>query len=220
MSLTYSAFKTFVLASLWRPNDTTLSTNLDQIIKQANDELDKTTADWQRRQKTIILAPTTQDYAILGDVSDFQSIVSLNDLALYSGGDLKQTTLQAVYNARSQRPNLALYPYYAIDDVDGVPYIRFAATFSATAPGNLQLVYRKAIPDYSTAGSSWMEDQYFNLYLHTVMKHCALFNREDDRVQEMQALADKDFADADDYDKRILKFGATPLQMRSHRYVP
>jgi len=224
MALSYSAFKTYVLANLWRTNDTDLSNNLDQLITQANDELDKITRDFQRRQKTSVIAPESQDFDLSTNVSDFQAIQSLtnNETGFYrdSGPEFQQVTLQRIYQLRTQQSSPTLQPFYAVDRDDGTLYLRLVGPFSASDPGDMTLVYRIGVPDYATADSSWMEDEYFNLYLYTVFKHCAIFLREDERIKVYAEYQKDAYESADQDDKHNLQFGGSPLRVQPHRVVP
>jgi len=76
------------------------------------------------------------------------------------------------------------------------------------------------VPDYETADASWMQSEYGGLYLNTILKHCAMFVREDDRVQNYAALAQEAFNVADQEDKQRRQFGGSPLKMQPHHQVP
>jgi len=124
-----------------------------------------------------------------------------------------------IYELRAKHPSEYL-PYYAIDFDGWAKYLRFAANFSASDPGSLQLVYRVSIPDYKTEDESWLEDEYDDLYFNTIMKHAAIFVREEDRVALFKSLADEAFMNADMDDKHSKAFSGSPLQMQPHHKVP
>jgi len=223
MAQTYAQFKAYVTKYLWRDNDTDLANSLDVLIQQADDELDKITRDWQRRQKIATIAPTSQDFDLTTNVADFQSIKSLTNNASNrfhaATKALQQTTIQHIYQLRAHGSDVFL-PYYSIDRNDGSLFARFVAPFSVTDPGDLIMQYVIAVPDYSSDDASWMEDEYLNLYLYTVLKHCALFLREDDRVTIYAGLHTEALQKADEDDKHNLQFGGSPLRMRPHRAIP
>ena len=224
MALTYTQFKTYILTNLWRENDTDLSNSLDNLIDQADDELEKLTRDFQRRQKTVAIAPESQDFDLTTNVSDFQAVQSLtnNQRSIYrdAGPSFEQTLPTHIYQLRTEQSSPTLKPFYAVDRDDGTLYLRLVGPFSASSPGDFQLVYRIGIPDYSSTDASWLEDEYFNLYLYTVLKHCALFLREDERIQLYSNLQSEAFLNANVDDKHNLQFGGSPLRMRAHRQVP
>ncbi|MDJ0827908.1 MAG: hypothetical protein QNJ16_20675 [Rhodobacter sp.] len=223
MALTYSAFKTYIQAALWRANDAVLSTNLDTLIRKADNELDKRTKHWERRRKTVVIQPSSQDYNLSYFADDFQAIVSLtnNQTSFYrdTGPEFESVTLNKIYEERAVNSG-TLRPFYAADRNDGDWMLRMIAPFSSTDRGNLTMVYRISIPDYEDCDKSWMEDEYLDLYEYTILKHCALFLREDDRITLYKGLADDAFAMADEDNAHNLTHGGTPMRMRPHRYVP
>jgi hypothetical protein len=225
MAQTYAQFKTFIRDMLWRPNDQVLADNLDQIIKMANSELRSMTSDWQRRQQSKTIAPTSGDFNLTVKVPDLESVLSVTNninRGYYSRNNAKtwqQVVPSRIYELRAQHPDQTL-PYYSVDRDDWAVYLRFAANFSADNPGDLQLFYRVGIPDYATTDSSWIEDEYKDLYMYAVLKHAAIFVREEDRVGLFNDLMTSAFNVADMDDKHNKAFGGSPLYMSPHHRVP
>lgn len=221
MAQTYSEFKDYIQANLWRTNDTVLANNLDTIIAQADDELDKRTRSFQRRQETIVIAPESEDFDLTTEVPDFQAIISLtNNQRVSAGPEFKKTTQGHIYSLRTRSGSNHVMPYYSVDRAADSLILRLVGPFSATDPGDLTLFYRAGIPNYQSEDASWLEDEHLDLYLYTVLKHCAVFVREDDRVALYDGYADKAFGIADEDDKFNQVHGGTPLHMRPHRRVP
>lgn len=224
-TLTYAQFKSFLLASLWRTNDTVLSSNLDTLIGNADNELRSMTADWQKRQQSMSIAPTGEDYDLTANVSGFESVVSLTDNAprgYYEGKQPKtffQVPPSQIYANRANYPGKTINEY-AVESVGQNLYLRLVNDYSVADPGDLTLVYMGGVPDYSSADSSWLQQEYGGLYLNTVLKHCAMFVREDDRVQMYSGLQAEAFALADAEDKHRKQFGGSPLKMQPHHKVP
>ena len=219
MAQNYAAFKAYVIKYVWRDNDTDLAASMDILIQQANDELDVMTRDFQRRQGTASIAPTTQDFDVVAAVPDYQSTQALIGNA-GAKGDYTYTTLGEVHSLRS-RATGTIMPFYSTDRSDGTLYIRLVAPeLSVEEPADLTLVYKVGVPNYAVTDSSWVEDEYLNLYLYTVLKHCAMFLREDERIQTYASLQQEAFTNADIDDKHNLQFGGSSLQMRPHHYVP
>jgi hypothetical protein len=225
MAMSYADYKTFVQASLWRTNDTVLSSNLDTIIKLAEYELRSKTHDWNRRQKTVSIAPETQDFDLTTNVSDLETVLSVtnNNQSGYYSRDVTKTftvvTPARIYEIRARHPDQYL-PYYAVDNDGGTRFVRFAAPFSASDPGDLELVYRVSVPDYAASGASWLEDEYGDLFLYTILKHAAVFVRDDERLQIYGGLQQDAFNMADEDDKHSKAFSGSPLYMRPHHRVP
>lgn len=225
--MTYDEFKTYIQATLWRSNDTVLSANLDTIIRKADQELTKRTRHWERRRKTLQITPSSEDVDLSLYAPDFEAAVSVtnNQQSFYRdvGPNFERTTLNEIYAARARQipgTTSTLKPIYAVDRDDGDWKLRLVAPYSAESPGDLTLVYRICIPDYQTLNVSWLEEEYLELYEYTVLKHCALFVREDDRIQLYKGLADEAFTIGDEDNAHNLTLGGTPLKMRSHRAVP
>jgi len=225
MALTYTQFKDYIKTYLWRDNDVDLTNNIDTLILQANNELTQLTRDFNRREAVVVIAPETEDFDLTAKVSDFEAVKSLTSNAnntLYRRSQKKfvQTTLSDLFAIRAKYPGVGLMPYYCVSR-DGSNFVlRLVGSFSATNPGDLTLVYRLGIPDFQATDASWLADEYLSLYVYTVMKHCALFLREDERVQAYKALQLEAYQVADEDDKHNLQFGGSPLRMRPHRAVP
>ena len=218
MAQTYAQFKAYVLKYVWRDNDADMSASLDVLIQQANDELEHKTRDWQRRQKTVRIQPEVEDFNLTTGVTDFQAVLSVSGNTRARSSTLVQVLPSEIYLQRASSD--AYRAIFASERDDGVRYLRLAGPFSATDPGDFQLRYRIGIPAYASADASWLEDEYLNLYLYTVLKHCAMFLREDERLSLYGSLAAEAFTVAEEDDKHNLQFGGSPLYVRPHRVVP
>lgn len=212
----YATFKTFLGTFLWKQNDIDLTNNLDSLIRMADGELNRV-LDVQRRQKTLVIAPETADYEL---PADFRHMVSLSNLDDAAESAFSATTLVDIYRKRRQyQGNLG--PFYAVDQGDGAQKIlRLVGNFSASAPGELILIYRANVPDFQSLDSSWLESDFLDLYTYTILSHTAPFLREDERLpvwMEMKAAA---IASALEEDRHSVVHGGTPLRMQPHRKVP
>jgi hypothetical protein len=202
-----------------------LSNNLDTLIKLAENELRSKTGDWQKRQQSIVIAPTSEDYDLSTYVPGFSSVQSLteNTARGYYEGKRPRTFSQVspaqIYSARANHPGQTL-SVYAVESVHETVYLRLVADYSADNPGDLTLVYRGGVPDYEATDSSWMADEYGDLLLYTILKHCAVFVREEDRIELFASLAESAFIVADQDDKHNKAFGGSPLKMQPYHKVP
>jgi hypothetical protein len=191
------------------------------LIEQADNELDILTRSWQRRQKTVVIAPETQDFNLTTGVTDYQSMHSLiNNARTSSTRPMNNTTLSSVYSMRSAYSSGALRNDYAVDRDDGSYYLRLIGDLSADSPADLTMVYRIGIPNYSVADASWMEDEYKHLYINSVFKAAAVFLREDDRIKLYTDLQREALDLTDQDDKHHLQHGGSPLAMQAHHHVP
>jgi len=225
MALTYAAFKSAILTSLWQENNSALIANLDFIISMADSELNMTTRDWQRREKTIVINPESQDFNLSTEVPDFQAIQSLTNNAqdTYFATSAKtfiETNLTDIYARRAQNPGGPVLPYYAVGRNDGTRYLRLIGPFSVTDPGDFTMVYRIGMPNYSVSDSSWLEEEYLGLYVYVIAKHAAPWLREDERLQLYMEMARQQYEFAEMDDKHNLQRGGSPQRMKPHRRVP
>lgn len=215
--MNYSQFKTFLGTFLWKQNDTDLANNLDSLIRMADGELNRV-LDIQRRQRTLVIEPESQDYTL---PADFRHMVSLSNLDESAVSAFSSTTLIDLYRKRRASNGNHLLPYYAVDQGDGADKIlRLVGPFSPTNPGSLVLIYRANVPDFQALDSSWLEADFLDLYTYTVFSHAAPFLREDERLpvwMEKQATA---IASALEEDRHQVVHGGTPLRMQPHRKVP
>jgi hypothetical protein len=141
----------------------------------------------------------------------------------YYEGKQPKTFLQVpasqVYADRANYPGRTLAEY-AIESDNEVLFLRLVADYSAASPGDLTLVYRGGVPDYETNNASWLEDEYSDLLFYTIMKHAAIWVREDERIQLFSGLSQEAFINADQDDKHNKAFGGSPLKMQPHHKVP
>jgi len=221
MAQTYSEFKTYLTSFVWRNNDDDLANDLDNIIKMANAELNRTLT-LQRRELSIAIAPETEDYAL---PSDFYQMISLSHTAparQRNRGEMRNVSKSTIAELRAATATASAYvePYYYVQRRADGATLFLIGPFSAGNPGSFDLTYRTSIPDYKTEDASWVEDEYLDLYLYTVLKHVGMYLREDERYELYSTYANDALASALDEDLRSVKFGGSPLEMKPTRYIP
>lgn len=218
MTMNYAAFKTYLRTFLWKDNDTVLASNLDTLIQMADAELNRA-LNIQRREITLLIAPETEDYEL---PVDFRSMVSLNNLnAGASKGGFTNTTALDIYAKRRASSSSQVLPYYSVSQGAGAQKILLlVGPFSVSDPGDLVLIYRANVPDFSAEDASWLETDFLDLYTYTILSHAAVFLREDERIPVWAAYKDKALASALEEDKHEVVFGGSPLKMTPHHKVP
>lgn len=219
MAQTYSQFKDYILDFLWRQNDTDLSNNLDKIIRMADAELNRK-LNIQKREVSTTIAPEQEDYLL---PSDFYQMISLSNLQperQRQRSEMRATTKQQISDLRARTDSQYIEPYYYVQRSDSGRVLYLVGPYSATNPGSFDLTYRTAVPDYETDDSSWVEEEYLDLYVYTVAKHVSVFLREEERIQFFSNLMNDALISALDEDKRMVQFGGSPLNMKPHRHVP
>lgn len=215
----YSTFKSFLTTHLWKTNDTVLSNNLDNLILMANAELNRE-LNIQRREVTTTIAPEQEDFSLPSDFYQIMSLSNQEPTRQTRSGEFQNTTLQHIYDLRARTDSDYIEPYYYVQRAKDANTLYLVGPFSSSNPGSLMLQYRTAIPDYATTDSSWVADDYLDLYTYTVLSHCAPFLREDERVALWAQYKTAALASALDEDKRQVRFGGSPLHMKPHRAVP
>ena len=220
MAQTYSEFKAFVADYIWRQNDTDLANNLDNIIRMANSELNRK-LDIQRREVSTTIAPETEDFVL---PADFYQILSLTDKSPSSSvsktNPFHATSKSQIEQYRAYSNSLYTLPYYYTQRRADGATLYLVGPFSSENPGSFDLTYRTAVPDYLAENTSWVEDEYLDLYLYTILKHVGIFLREDERVASYAGLMLDALESALVEDKHKVRFGGSPLQMKPARPVP
>jgi len=221
MSQTYAQFKTYLATFLWRDGDTEFEANLDNLIKMADAELSRR-LNIQRRNGSITIAPESETHSLPTDV---QQLISVSNLQLTRQSsrinEMSLTSYSTILELRASTNSTHIAPYYYFERRDGVaPKLELVGPFSASNPGSMGVLYRTAIPDYSSEDASWVEDSYLDLYTYAVMKHAAVFSREEERIQFYVGLMEEALNTALQEDKHEVQFGGSPLYMKPHRPVP
>ena len=219
MAMTYTEFKTFLVDTLWRQNDTDLSNNLDKFITLAENELSRSLTI-QQREAAVVIAPTTQDYTLPADFKQIMSVANMNPALQIGTGPMMATTLSNIITTRESTNSAYISPLYYAKRGSSTSTLYLSGPFSVANPGMFNLQYRAGIPDFATDDASWLEDEYLDLYMYTVFKHVAIFLREDERMQTYAAYAQAALDLAIDEDLRQVRFGGSPLEMKPARTIP
>tara|TARA_R110002095_G_scaffold110116_1_gene96377 strand:+ start:11504 stop:12178 length:675 start_codon:yes stop_codon:yes gene_type:complete len=219
MAQTYSEFKTYLTSMLWRQNDVDLANNLDKLIRMADSELNRK-LDIQRREVTTTIAPEVEDFVL---PSDFYQMVSLSNqqpTRQSRQGVMENSTFSNIQNTRIATSSTYIEPIYYAERSAAANTLYLVGPFSATDAGSFVIQYRAAVPDFEADDASWLEADFLDLYVYAVFKHCAIFLREDDRLQTYNALMGDALESTAYEDKHLLRFGGSPLRMQPHHYVP
>lgn len=219
MPMTYAEFKTYLSTFLWRDNDTVLSNNLDKLIRMADAELNRK-LNIQRREVTVSITVTGEDHSL---PSDFYQVISLSNLDTARQrkfGSMAASTFQHIMELREATNSTYIEPFYYAQRAASANTLFLVGPFSVTSSSTMQLQYRTAVPDYSTDDASWIEADYLDLYVYTVLFHAAVFTREEESIAFYKQLKDDAMLEALDEDARHVRFGGSPLHMKPTRHVP
>lgn len=216
---TYSEFKDYVLDFCWRKNDVDLVANLDKIIRMADNELNRK-LNVQRRELALTIAPETEDYALPADFRQVKSLTNLQTTRAARTTPMRVTSFAEIQRLRAVTLSRYVEPYYYVQRGPTQNTLFLVGPFSAENPGSLSLLYRTNVPDYQTADSSWVEQDYLDLYVYAVLKQVGVWLREDERIQQYAGLMMDALDSALEEDLHEVEFGGSPLDMKPTRYVP
>jgi hypothetical protein len=214
--MNYTQFKSFLATFLWKQNDTDLIAKLDSLILMANAELNSK-LDLQRRETTLLATVENVDYNL---PADYRNMVSVNYLDGNYAGGLTNTTALDIYKKRAVSRNASFVPLYCVDQGATSKVLRLVGPYSVATPGSFVILYRANVPDFAATDASWLETDYLDLYVYTILSHTAPFLREDERLTVWMELKNTAIDAAIQDDKARNVFGGSPMRMQPHRQVP
>ncbi len=171
--MNYAAFKAYIARFVWRNGDTVFEADLDNMINMAHARLNRDL----RMQRMIVVASTdlTSDrIALPSDYLEMRTITS----------DSPPAPMQYVSPYERERIKLAnastFQPIYTIMGES----IGFVGPMAPTdnPPRSVILTYYSKIPDFAATDSSWLADDYLDLYTYAVLRHTPAYLKEDERV--------------------------------------
>jgi len=197
---TYAEFKEYVTLSLWKMGDSVVIGALDLLIKQAEASLNRDLMV-ERRAKMGDVVATTSDFPMPTDCYTVRHIHIPNaGVSVYvSPSD---------FNTMKDYWVEGVGRYYTT--VGNT--IRLLGTIDASNPYTLNLTYYTKIPSYKDDDTSWVAEDFFDLYLYTVLKQTGPFLREDERLPMWNALAAEALASALAANEDM-KYAGSPLRI-------
>lgn len=174
--MNYAEFKDHLIVFLWKVNDAQLIARLDSLITMADAELSRKLQVEKRHTQASLLVDALDFPA----PADYHAVRTLTDSLI---GELSYTSPAQLLHMRAAIPTI-MAPHYSIVDKT----FMFSGPFVAT-PRTVIIDYRRTIPDYQTTDTSWLADEFLDLYTYTVLKHSAPFLREDSRIATWAGLA-------------------------------
>lgn len=168
--MTYTQFKQYLARFVWRDGDTAFESDLDLLIKMGETRLNRDLRI-QRQIESAIIPVTALNVSLPNDYAEART-VTLSDpetpLTLVSPRQLQDR--RSVAPARPQ-------PVYAI-----IGRQIGLVGVETDSSRNLELSYYARVPDFEEADSSWLADEYLDLYTYAVLRHTASYLRDDERV--------------------------------------
>jgi len=208
----YAEFKTHLATFLWKANDADLIASLDNLIVMGTSELNRR-LPIQTRIVTTLLAPDSEDFAL---PADFRQMISITDATRGGASQMSVSTKAAVLRQRVQTNSAYASGMYCIEK----KVLCLAGPYTVTGPGSFTISYRANFPDYKTLDTSYLADDYLDLYTYTVLSHTAPFLREDERVAMWISLKESGITSTNEEDKWNIEFGGSPLSTQPHHLIP
>lgn len=203
---TYSQFKDHLTTFLWKQNDTDLIARLDSLIKMGTSELDRMLDITRRETSVVVTVTSTADNADVILPADFKQMIALTsaDCVFANATTQQLLTARKGYTGKFQ-------PMYHVAH-NGTQHV-LQMVGSGELGDEFALTYRNKLPDYEGTDASWLEDEYLDLYTYTVLKHCAPFLREDERIQTWIQLATQAMTTVIEEDRHSIEFGGADAAM-------
>lgn len=171
--MNYADFKAYLARFVWRNGDTVFEADLDNMINMAHARLNRDL----RIQRMVV----TNSYGLTSDTLTLP--VAYMELRTITS-DSQPAPLQYVSPYERERIKLAnasvFQPVYTISGRT----MAFVGPMSATDnPARVvTLTYYAKIPDFAEADTSWLADDYLDLYTYAVLRHTPTYLKEDERV--------------------------------------
>lgn len=168
--MTYQQFKDYLARFVWRDGDTAFESDLDLLIRMGDARLnrDLRIQRMSRTQFAVIpgdTIPVPDDYLEMRVVTTDSRPSPLIYVSPHEMEKIRITNpaqFRGVYTIAGDR-------------------IRFAGA-TAEEAREVTLTYYAKIPDFAAQDTSWLADEYLDLYTYAVLRHTASYLRDDERV--------------------------------------
>lgn len=172
--MTFAEFQTYLETFLWKTGDAVLLNNLPTLIKMADNELVRRLRVMELEKATTL--PVTSQEVVLPD--DYHS---LRDVTLVGGLAADELLYVTPAELNVNRTTVGAYQAQSIYSLQG-DTILLSGPFDADTTAHLIVTYETKLPDYQVTDTSWLADNYLDLYVYAIFKHAGMFLREDERV--------------------------------------
>ena len=196
----YQEFKDFILVHLWKQGDQVVLDALDKLTLMAEAELNRTIKIEARTTVADIVAESTS--VDLPD--DYRSMRNVSS-----------PKCSMVYLTPQQFSDAKAAGNFTRSDISYTiagNKLRLLGDVSVEKPLSLELWYYRNIPNFKETDSSWLVDEYLDLYTYSVLKHSAPFLREDERLSTWGSLYNSPLASVVEEDNER-KYAGSPLRI-------
>lgn len=204
--MTYDEFKTYMTTHLWKSGDSVVIASLDTIIATAETELNRK-LKVEDRETVAIITATADTVDLPDDCRIVRAVVS----PLVGG--LSYVTPNKYAELRTNS-GLGEGQYTSVNNT---LYLGRGGNAQASLP--LQVWYYRDVPSFrllaaaDPEATSWVCEDYFDIYLYTCLKHTAPFLLQDERLQTWNNLlgdALLSILEENDFDR---KYTGSPLKI-------
>ena len=177
MPLTYDEFTDHLITFLWKNGDPQLTASIDNLILMADAELRTSLRVADRETSAEITTsdlktPLPADYNSMRGVACTDPTFNLPEFKYKS-----QAELMSFYSTKNTN---FWQPMYSLENK--LLILLGPTTGDPEDEITLLITYKQGVPDYKAADSSWVSDEYLDVYTYCVLKHSSMFVREDERL--------------------------------------
>lgn len=177
--MNYQEFKDHLAEFLWKETDDVLLAKLDTLITMGEHSLNS--ALHTKEQKLLAqIHPPASTFTLPCDITRLRSIST-------HLGEHHYVPPAYVLELREHDPK-TLHRVYSVQGSQ----ILMCGPFEAQASINdricVIIAYSGKVPVFKLANTSWLADNHLDLYTYAVLKHAAVFVREDERIPTWTSL--------------------------------
>jgi len=171
--MNYAAFKSYVARFVWRDGDAVFEADLDNMINMAHARLNRDLRI-QRMSVTASADLVADTLSLPSDYLEMRTITSNSPPA----------PMQYVSPYERERVKLAnATTFQPIYTIAGEAIFFVGPMSAADNPARtVTMTYYAKIPDFAATDSSWLADDYLDLYTYAVLRHTPAYLKDDERV--------------------------------------
>lgn len=171
--MNYADFKSYLARFLWREGDTAFESDLPNLITMGEARLSRDLRIQPMAvTKTAELAADSlvlpSDYLEMRTITSGTTPAPMQYVSPYERERIKLSSSNAFQGIYTIAGNAILFvgPMSPTD----------------TNPRTVTMTYYAKIPDFAATNTSWLADNYLDLYTYAVLRHTSSYLRDDERV--------------------------------------
>ena len=200
--MNYADFKSYLARFLWREGDTAFESDLPNLITMGEARLSRDLRIQPMAvTKTAELAADSlvlpSDYLEMRTITSGTTPAPMQYVSPYERERIKlssSTSFQGIYTIAGNA-------------------ILFVGPMSPTdtTPRTVTMTYYAKIPDFAATNTSWLADNYLDLYTYAVLRHTSSYLRDDERVALWKNEYDETLQSVIDSESRK-RYAGSPLR--------